>query len=122
MVSAHEILHHVKLTKEQGLLLKFEFEKAFDNVDWSYLLTNFQHMGFSPIRVSWMHRLLWEGHSAVILNGSAGPYFECQKRVRQGDPFSSYLFLLVIEGLNKILTLGISGGHFEGLGPILSHY
>jgi Reverse transcriptase (RNA-dependent DNA polymerase) len=30
-------------------------------------------------------------------------------------------FLLVVEGLNKILTLGISKGYFESLGPILSH-
>jgi hypothetical protein len=39
------------------------------------------------------------GHSAIILNGSAGIYFECKKGIRQGDPFWSYLFLLAVEGL-----------------------
>jgi Reverse transcriptase (RNA-dependent DNA polymerase) len=61
------------------------------------------------------------GHSAVIFNGSTGAYFECKKGVHQGDPLSPYLFLLVVEGLHKILTLGISNGHFEGLGLVLSH-
>jgi hypothetical protein len=69
-----------------------------------------------------MQRILWEGHSAVIFNGSAESYFECKKGVRQGDPLSSYLFLLVVEGLNKILNIGINKGHFEGLCPVLSNH
>jgi hypothetical protein len=52
VVTVHEILHHVKLTKEQGVLLKLDFEKAFDNVDLSYLLSIFEHRGFSPVWVS----------------------------------------------------------------------
>jgi hypothetical protein len=39
------------------------------------------------------------------------------KRVRQGDPISLYLFLLVAEGLNKILSKEIDLSHFEGSGP-----
>jgi Reverse transcriptase (RNA-dependent DNA polymerase) len=54
-----------------------------------------------------------------LVNGTLGVYFECRKRVRQGDPFSPYLFLLAAEGLNKILSQGIALGHFEGLGPLV---
>jgi Reverse transcriptase (RNA-dependent DNA polymerase) len=68
-----------------------------------------------------MRRILWGGHNVVILNGSAGIYFECKKWVKQGDPFSPYLFLLAVEGLHKILSLCIVNGYFEGLGPVLSN-
>jgi Reverse transcriptase (RNA-dependent DNA polymerase) len=69
-----------------------------------------------------MQKLLWGGgsHSVVLINGSEGAYFECRKGVRQGDLISLYVFLLAVEGLHKILSLGISKGHFEGLGPVLS--
>jgi Reverse transcriptase (RNA-dependent DNA polymerase) len=64
-----------------------------------------------------IHYLGGGGHSAVLPNGIPGTYFECHKGVRQGDPLSPYLFLLVAEGLNKMLIKGIALGHFEGLGP-----
>jgi Reverse transcriptase (RNA-dependent DNA polymerase) len=68
-----------------------------------------------------MQKLLWGGgHSAVLINGSEVAYFECRKGVRQGDHISPYVFLLAVEELHKILSLGISKGHFEGLGPVLS--
>jgi Reverse transcriptase (RNA-dependent DNA polymerase) len=39
VISAHEILYFIKHSKEPSLLLKLDFEKTFDNVDWNYLLT-----------------------------------------------------------------------------------
>jgi Reverse transcriptase (RNA-dependent DNA polymerase) len=41
IIVAHEILHSINQTKEPGLLLKLDFEKAFDTVDWNYLLSTF---------------------------------------------------------------------------------
>jgi hypothetical protein len=69
-----------------------------------------------------MQRLLYGGQSFVIINDLVGVHFECKKkRVRQRDPLSPNLFLLAVEGLHKTLLLGISKGHFEGLGLVLSH-
>jgi hypothetical protein len=38
VISAHEILHYVHRSKEPGLLLKLDFEKSFDNVDWNCIM------------------------------------------------------------------------------------
>jgi Reverse transcriptase (RNA-dependent DNA polymerase) len=38
VIAANEIFHSVKNIKEPGLLLKLDFEKIFDNVDWAYIL------------------------------------------------------------------------------------
>jgi hypothetical protein len=66
--------------------------------------------------------LYFGGHSTILLNGTSGIYFECRKGVRQGDLLSPYLFLLVVEDLNKLLIKDIELGHFKGLGlPILNN-
>jgi Reverse transcriptase (RNA-dependent DNA polymerase) len=38
VIAANEIFHSVKNIKEPGFLLKLDFEKIFDNVDWAYIL------------------------------------------------------------------------------------
>jgi hypothetical protein len=48
VIADHEILYSVKQSKDSGLLLKLDFEKTFNNVDWIYLLTTFNQHGFDP--------------------------------------------------------------------------
>jgi Reverse transcriptase (RNA-dependent DNA polymerase) len=48
VIAAYEILHFVHRSKEPDLLLKLDFEKAFDNVDWNYILNTFCQRGFDP--------------------------------------------------------------------------
>jgi hypothetical protein len=62
-----------------------------------------------------MKSILWGSHSAVLVNGTPGVYFECRRGVCQGDSLSPYLFLLAAEGINKILSKGVALEHFEGL-------
>lgn len=35
----HEILHETKRRKEIGIILKLDFEKAYDNMNWKLLFT-----------------------------------------------------------------------------------
>ena len=37
VVILQEILHELKATKNSGVILKLDFEKAYDKVDWNFL-------------------------------------------------------------------------------------
>ena len=38
----HEILHDTKLRKENGVVLKLDFEKAYDKISWKFLKRCFE--------------------------------------------------------------------------------
>jgi hypothetical protein len=47
-VTAHEVLHSVIHEKKEGLVLKLDYEKAFDKVDIDFLLDVLHKRGFCP--------------------------------------------------------------------------
>jgi Reverse transcriptase (RNA-dependent DNA polymerase) len=58
VVLAHEILHHVHLSKKPDILLKVDFQKVFYYVNWNYLVSYFRQMNFSGKWISWISKLL----------------------------------------------------------------
>lgn len=42
----HEILHEIKRRKQMGVVLKLDFEKAYDKDNWSFLFECLAAKGF----------------------------------------------------------------------------
>lgn len=47
MVTTHEILHSVQHSRESGLVLKLDYEKAFDEVNLDFLIELLQKRGLA---------------------------------------------------------------------------
>jgi hypothetical protein len=115
VVAAHEVIHSISHDKNQGLVIKLDYEKAFDKVDLDFLLDLLAKRGFSPTIISWIKVITHGGSVGVKLNDSIGDFFVTGKGLRQGDPISPLLFNLGVDVLTRMLIKAYSANLIKGL-------
>lgn len=62
-----------------------------------------QARGFNSVWRRWMQHILHSSRTAVLVNGCPGPWMHCRRGLRQGDPISPYLFILVADVLQILI-------------------
>ncbi|KAM2399421.1 hypothetical protein TB1_035287 [Malus domestica] len=87
-----------------NIAIKFDIRKAFDTLDWGFLLRVLDAFGFSAGFVDWICSILTSAHLSIFINGSVEGFFPCSRGVRQGDPLSPILFCLAEEVFSRGLT------------------
>ena len=80
-----------------GLILCTDFEKAFDSLNWNFMLKTMDNFNFGPSIIQWIKTFYKDISACTINNGHTSGYFKLERGVRQGDPLSPYVFILVME-------------------------
>jgi hypothetical protein len=61
----HEIVHDVKVRKKDGVILKLDFEKAYDKISWEFLFEMLKQRGFCESWCKWMREVVSSGTLSV---------------------------------------------------------
>lgn len=103
IATAQELLHSLHI-KKNGMILKVDLSKAFDRANWLYIRLLLTHLGFPYSYIKWIMSCITDVSYNVLLNGEATSFFTSKRGLRQGCPLSPLLFLLIMEGLSRLIT------------------
>ena len=115
IVVAHEIVHSLHKKKDEGVILKLDYKKAYDKVSWDFLFEVLDSRSFSSTWIAWIKQLVVSGSIGVMVNGEDNTYFKPGKGLRQGDPISPLLFNLVGDAFTRMLDKAASAGLIKGV-------
>jgi hypothetical protein len=101
--------------KQPRILLKLDITKAFDSVSWAFLLEVLRKLGFGSRWCDLICGLLATSSTQVLLNGIPGESIKHRRGLRQGDPLSPMLFILVMDVLNWLFTRASEAGLLQPL-------
>ncbi|GJV89336.1 RNA-directed DNA polymerase, eukaryota [Tanacetum coccineum] len=111
----NELMSWCKHTKFKGMIFKVDFEKAFDSVKWDYLDETLKSFGFGLKWRNWISGCLNNAKGSVLVNGNPTKEFQFFKGLKQGDPLSPFLFILVMETLHLSFKRIINAGLYRGI-------
>ncbi|GKB30830.1 putative RNA-directed DNA polymerase, eukaryota, reverse transcriptase zinc-binding domain protein [Tanacetum coccineum] len=105
-----EIIDWFKKKNKRLLIFKVDFEKDFDSVSWKYSDFIILNISIGSKWCTWIRACLNSARASILVNGSATSEFSIKHELRQGDPLSYFLLILVMEGLHCDLSNAVNSG------------
>jgi hypothetical protein len=111
----HEVIDWARTSQQDLLLLKLDFQKAYDTVSLSFLFRIMHKIGIPDEYITMTKVLFEDAKVSVCLNGRNSDSFAIGRGVRQGCPLAPFLFLLVGETLHAASFRAMQAGSLQGI-------
>lgn len=111
---ANECVHSRNKSKLPGLIYKLDLEKAYERMYWNFLQYLLRRMGFGENWRGWIKGCVSSACFSILINGSPKGFFTAKRGLRQGDPLSPFLFVIVVKALSRMVTVAADKGLIEG--------
>jgi len=82
---------------KSGILLAIDFKKAFDSLEWKFMVGVLKAFNFGSSFIKWIETIYNSPEACIKNNGYLSNYFELSRGIRQGCPISALLFILSVE-------------------------
>ncbi|XP_042964739.1 uncharacterized protein LOC122298962 [Carya illinoinensis] len=122
-----EMVHSINKTTNGGnVLVKLDMSKAYDRVNWRFLIHVLDSFGFSSQFCALINLCISSTWYSIMMNGTSLGFFKGERGLRQGDPLSPYLFVIMQETLSRLLKNAFQNGKIVRFSqargtPLISH-
>ncbi|XP_028785542.1 uncharacterized protein LOC114741444 [Neltuma alba] len=128
IIVTHELLHSMRSMRgRKGFFaIKVDLEKAYDRVRWGFIQEVLEEMGMKEKCRDLLMRCIKSVGTRLLWNGEKTEAFLPSRGIRQGDPLSPYVFVLVMERLTHIIQEAERKGEWKAIrigrrGPSVTH-
>lgn len=123
-VPGHSILHNVLIGQDllrgynrarfsPRCMMKIDLQKAYDTIDWQFLLQLLEAYQFPDKFVQWLRECICKDHYSLVINGTRVGYIAGKKGLRQEDPLSPLLFVIVMDYLGRSFNYAAQSPKFR---------
>lgn len=110
---ASEVVQGYHKFAEPKITLEVDIAKAFDSVRWDFVLSTLQAYNIPEKFIGWVRKCICTPSFSLSINGVSAGYFKGKTGLRQGDPLSPILFVMMMNILSLMLNRAASLGSFE---------
>lgn len=90
--------------QKEMVILKLDFEKAFDKFKHDLFFNILQHNGFGPKWLKWIKMIMDSGTSAILMNGNLVNLYTVEEELDRVIHFHQSFFVLVVDLLLSIIN------------------
>ena len=93
------------------LVCKLDIEKAYDHVNWKFVLSIIEKMSFGHRWRQWIHYYISTVRLSILFNGTSTIYFfQSSRGLRQSGPLFPYLLVLIMGAFSCHIAKVEQGG------------
>jgi hypothetical protein len=83
-ILAHEFFNFInsKKGREDLMAIKIDMEKAFDRMEWRFILAILSKLGFHPTWINWIKICITSHSFSILINGSPFGFFNPARGLR----------------------------------------
>lgn len=97
------------------MFMKLEIQKAYDMVDWRLLCKVLEAFGFLFQWINFIYQCISTTKISVLINGTPEGFFETSRGIRQGDPLSPFLYIIMAKAFGRALNQAHIEGKINGI-------
>ena len=97
------------------MMIKLDIAKAYEKLSWKFMEKMLEAYSFFQGWFEWVMNLVTTPFFSILLNGAPTRVFQSSRGIRQGDPLSPLLFILMEEGLSRLIKTQDENEELRGI-------